>query len=1184
MRQGIVFAAVAGLCFMEFLDFAVGAEPPDFNRQIAPLFKQYCAGCHNAQDAESGLVLESYETLLKGGDGGAVLLAGKSDLSRLVLMLEGKLDPVMPPEDHERPTAEEIALVRSWIDAGAKSPTGQAPDPTLLVTPKVELLSAARRPINAAALSPDSRLTALAGYGEVRLMATDSRATVRTLAGHRGNVTDVAFSADGTLLLSAAGEPGLFGEVKLWKVADGALVRTIVGHRDSLYAAALSTDGRFVATGGYDQDINLWNAAGGELVRTISGHNGAVFDVAFSPDGRLLASASADRTVKIWEVATGNRLDTFGQPLKEQQAVAFSPDGRRVAAGGVDNRIRIWQLSETAAEGTNSLLLTRFAHEGAIIGLVWSLDGRTIASSAEDHTVRVWDAEQVVERHSLASQPDWPAALALAGDGKSLLVGRLDGSFALYNAESGELVPPPKPELTSLSPRAIMRGQPARLKLTGKNLLEASEVKFNQPGLTGRVVTQAAEQNADGRPDESWIEVTAAGDLPRGAYQVAIVTPGGTSGWLAMEVDDIAQLSEAEPNNSVAASQAVELPAGVWGVLAKRGDIDHVRFAARAGQTIVCELTAKRLGSPLNGVLTLLDPKGEVVAGNNDFDGQEDPLVAYRVPADGEYTLRISDLALNGSDKHVYRLSIGELPYVTACFPVSVPAQQETEIELAGFNLPPDARVKLAALAPGEHPLPIDGNRFRAARALKVLATEAAELVEAEPNDTPGEATPISAPASVNGRIWTTRDGQPADVDLFRIEVKAGETWIVETEGERRGSPVDTRIEVLDAAGRPITRLLLQAVRDSYLEFRGIDSNSGGVRPKSWEEMELNEFMYLQGEVCRVFRMPQGPDSELVFYGLGGRRRNYFDTSPTSHALGDSVYTVEPHAPNEKLAPNGLPVFPLEYANDDDMERKLGRDSRLTFTAPADGAYLVRVSDTRGFGGDRFVYRINVRKPRPSFDARLADMNPTVNRGSGRRLTFTADRHDGFDGDIALEVSGLPAGFTVSPVVVQAGHVEARAALTAAADAAAPPPEAWQAVKIVAKARIGGQEVLKDVNGLGQVKLADKPNLLVRLEPAELTIAPGTTISATLKVERIGFNDRVQFDVDNLPHGVIVDNIGLNGVLIPEGQTERQIFLTCARWVPDVDRPFYALANNAGGQASSAVVLHVRQPGAVAKQ
>ncbi|MGH7192857.1 MAG: c-type cytochrome domain-containing protein, partial [Candidatus Saccharimonadales bacterium] len=201
------------------------AAPPDFNQHIAPLFKQYCLGCHNAKDAESGLVLEGYEALLKGGDGAAVVLPGKAEQSRLLQMLEGKIEPLMPPEDNERPTPDEIALIRAWIEAGAKGPSGEAPDPTLLITPKVELLAPARRVIEAAAISPDGKLAALAGYREVRLIATDSRATVRTLAGHRGNVTDVAFSADGGKLISAAGEPGVFGEAKLWNVADGALLR-----------------------------------------------------------------------------------------------------------------------------------------------------------------------------------------------------------------------------------------------------------------------------------------------------------------------------------------------------------------------------------------------------------------------------------------------------------------------------------------------------------------------------------------------------------------------------------------------------------------------------------------------------------------------------------------------------------------------------------------------------------------------------------------------------------------------------------------------------------------------------------------------------------------------------------------------------------------------------------------------
>jgi WD40 repeat protein len=1178
--QGAIFRIRArapsfGLLLLSLATSALADAPPDYNQQIAPLFKQYCVGCHNAQDAESGLVLESYETLFKGGEGGAVLLPGKSDQSRLVLMLEGKVEPLMPPEDNERPKPEEIALIRSWIDAGAKSPSGQPPDPTMLVTPQVDLLAPARQVVNAAAVSPDGKLAALAGYREVRLVDAASRATLRTLTGHRGSVTDVAFSSDGTKLVSAAGEPGLFGEINLWNVADGALVWTIVGHRDSLYAVAISADGKRIASGGYDQEIKLWDASTGREERTITGHNGAVFDLAFSPNGQLLASASADRTVKLWEVATGNRLGTFGQPLKEQYAVVFSPDGHRVAAGGVDNRIRVWQIGDTAKEGTNPLELTRFAHEGAIVELAWSRDGKTLVSSAEDRTVRVWEADRVIERLSLPAQPDWPAALALAADNKTLLVGRLDGSFAFYDDTNGQVIPPPKPELAGIWPRGFQRGVAALSKLTGKNLLGAKGLEFDNPKLQGKIM-----RGDTGRADEVSIEVLPAADLPRGTYQVAIVTEGGKSGTLPIEIDDLPQWAESEPNYSTKNATPVSLPAGVWGTLAARGDVDHLSFEAKAGQTIVCELLSRRIASSLNGVLTLLDPAHEVVAGNNDFDGQEDPLVAYTIPADGKYTVRISDLSLTGSEKHFYRLSVGELPVVTACYPLSVPANQEGEIELVGYNVPTGTRVKLPAGPPGERPVPVDTNRFRLSRPLTVAASAGAELIEAEPNDAAETATSIAAPGSVNGRLATA-----GDVDLFRFESKAGQSWIIETEGERRGSPVDTRLEVLDAKGTPVLRLLLQAVRDSYLEFRGIDSNSGGLRPKSWEEMELNEYMYVQGEVCRIFRMPQGPDSEVVFYQLGGRRRNYFDTSPTSHALGDPCYTVEPHLPGDQLVPNGLPVFPLYYANDDDMERKLGRDSRLTFTAPADGAYLVRVSDVRDFGGDRFVYRLTVREPKPDFEVRLADVNPTVSRGSGRRLTFTVDRRDGFDDEIAIDVAGLPAGLSVStPLVIEAGHTEARAVLSAAADASQPAPEVWQQVKLTARAQIAGQPVTKEVNSLGQAKLVDRPNLIVSLEPAELTVAPGTTITATLKVERNGFNDRVQFDVDNLPHGVIVDNIGLNGVLIPEGQSERQIFLTCARWVPDTDRNFYALANNAGGQASLPITLHVRQESPLAQK
>ena len=434
-----------------------------------------------------------------------------------------------------------------------------------------------------------------------------------------------------------------------------------------------------------------------------------------------------------------------------------------------------------------------------------------------------------------------------------------------------------------------------------------------------------------------------------------------------------------------------------------------------------------------------------------------------------------------------------------------------------------------------------------------------------------------------------------SDADLFRFEARAGQTWIIETQAAQRGSPADTRIEVLHADGKPVERLLLQAVRNTAINFRSIDSNGNGARLDNYEEMELNEYIYFNGEVVKLFRMPQGPDSDMLFYTSNGKRRAYFDTSAMAHALDEPAYVIEPHPTGAKLVSNGLPVFPLYYANDDDGERKLGSDSKLFFTAPADGPYLIRVTDARGYSGERFVYRLIVREPKPDFKVTLNGADPTVNAGSGREFSVSAERMDGFDGDIKVEVSGLPSGLSVStPLVIQAGHTEAKGTINAALDAAKPDESNAAASKVIATAMVVGHVVTKEVNNLGKITLGAKPKLFVYFAPApqtqpaapvsnqagqplEITVAPGKTAPAMLKIQRNGHDDLVTFTVENLPHGVIVDNIGLNGVLIPKGENERQISLTAAKWVPETDQLCYAVENQTGRQTSLPVLLHVRK-------
>ena len=123
-----------------------------------------------------------------------------------------------------------------------------------------------------------------------------------------------------------------------------------------------------------------------------------------------------------------------------------------------------------------------------------------------------------------------------------------------------------------------------------------------------------------------------------------------------------------------------------------------------------------------------------------------------------------------------------------------------------------------------------------------------------------------TAPGAANGQLFPASGAKSgADADLFRFEAKAGSVWAIETQAAQRGSPADTKIEVLDAQGRPVPRVVLQAVRDSAITFRPIDSTTVDVRVDNWREMELNEWMFVGGEVAKIFRMPEGPDSGFQY-------------------------------------------------------------------------------------------------------------------------------------------------------------------------------------------------------------------------------------------------------------------------------------------------------------------------------
>ena len=440
------------------------------------------------------------------------------------------------------------------------------------------------------------------------------------------------------------------------------------------------------------------------------------------------------------------------------------------------------------------------------------------------------------------------------------------------------------------------------------------------------------------------------------------------------------------------------------------------------------------------------------------------------------------------------------------------------------------------------------------------------------------------------------------DRDEFPFSAQAGESWIFEINAARSKSKLDSRLEILDAKGEPVEQVVLQAVRDSWLTFRGKDSTgTGDFRVQNWEEMELNEFLFLNGEVVKLWQYPRGPDSGFIVYPGFGERRTYFHTSGLSHPVGQTCYIVRAHVPGSEPGGNGLPVYRLYYENDDDPDRVMGSDSRLHFTAPTDGYYRVRVSDVRGFGGDDHQYTLTARNPEPDFTVGVTAKDIKIAPGSGRELLFTAKRKDGFGGAIELTLEGMPGGLSVAgPITIEAGQDRAWAVLEAASDFAGLSAEEAKKVILKAKAEVAGVSRERKSAGFGAVEvMPDKP-LRVALRPdggsgrvaedgvLEFVMRPGETITATVVAERNGFKGEIDFGKEdsgrNLPHGVFVDNIGLSGLRILADKSEQQVFITASKVVEETVRNFHLVTPEAGGHSTKPVRLRIIPEDAVAER
>ncbi|MEX2186236.1 MAG: c-type cytochrome domain-containing protein [Pirellulales bacterium] len=420
--------------------------PVDFEQEVLPVLAHSCLACHNATDAESDVVLETPQTIAKGGAEGAIVAPLKSADSRLFQVAAHLVDTIMPPADNKvgaKPLSpEELALLKLWIDQGATGEVkGRGPT-------KWQPLPAGVNPIFATAITGDGQIVAAGRANQIFLYHAPSGLSLGRLTDPdllktgvytQPGVADLdliqslAFSLDGERLAS-----GGFRTAKIWRRQHDVRLGEIALAANTARCIAQSSDGKWIAVGEAGGKIEWIDATQNKSVRTLEGHAGPVMGVAIAADGATLYSGGEDKTVRIWNAADGAQKAQWETPAPIA-AVALVLGGKQLATAHADNVIRLWDVAAEIKPDAPPMPVKELkGHGGPVTSLALaSADGKQLASGSRDGTLRVWNVEGGNEIRNL-NHGAAVLAIAVRPDGKRLATAGENNTVRVWNAENNQ--------------------------------------------------------------------------------------------------------------------------------------------------------------------------------------------------------------------------------------------------------------------------------------------------------------------------------------------------------------------------------------------------------------------------------------------------------------------------------------------------------------------------------------------------------------------------------------------------------------------------------------------------------------------------------------------------------------------------------------------------------------------------
>lgn len=603
------------------------------------------------------------------------------------------------------------------------------------------------------------------------------------------------------------------------------------------------------------------------------------------------------------------------------------------------------------------------------------------------------------------------------------------------------------PALSTVSPQGAQQGQNVDIALKGQNLDTATAVWFSGTGITAEI-RQETQQAAvlfngagvSGRvPTDMQLiaSLTIDPNAPLGIQQMRIVTPYGVSNAQNFVVGNLPEVKENEATEDTEKSNYLELPVTVNGDIASIDDQDSFSFDLKKDVKLICEVTAQRIGSPLDSYLVLQDANGAEVANSGQGNGL-DSLLNYTALETGKYTLHIRDIRYKGGNGFRYRLSIGELPYLETIFPLGGQRGTDNTIAVTGANLETvnAIQVSINAETPtGEQTLRVKTASGLTSNSHPFSIGSLAETGESEPNNTTEKANAVNAPITINGKI-----DKSGDVDRFAFEIKAPQLLVFEVEALRLSSQLDALLTLYGVE----KQMEAKSVEKEQVLMVNDDASGADARIE-WNFTEAGKYSVAirdlnnQGGDAYSYRLnirPLEPDFTLSAVVLDSQNRPSGLDSPRVSRGGTFTMQVNVSRRDRLRGPIRLhcPTLPKTFEVSPAVIEAGQNKALLTVTAPWNAPLGLMPFSVAGVCavGNRQVERTATPSPMlltvmeaPEFTLTLAEISTSVIHNKTVNLHVTANRRDDFTGPITLTVAGLPPRVTAKPVNIAEGKNEA---------------------------------------------------------------------------------------------------------------------------------------------------------------